>query len=57
MREEERSGINCAEESYGVGDWSLRTASGADMSAQPASEGITVRRCSQASQVGAERRR
>ena len=43
MREEECSGINCAEESYGAGDWSLRTASGADMSAQPASEGITVR--------------
>ena len=34
MREEECSGINCAEESYGAGGWSLRMASGADLPAQ-----------------------
>ena len=28
MREEECSGINCAEESYGAGGWLLRTLSG-----------------------------
>ena len=35
MREEECSGINCAEESYGAGCWLLRMASGADFPAQP----------------------
>ena len=38
MREEECSGINCAEESYGAGGWLLRMASGADLPAQPPAE-------------------
>ncbi len=57
MREEECSGINCTEESYGAGGWLFRTLSGTELPAHPIAGGIDVGYYSQASQVGAERRR